>query len=38
MKDEFNVTGPAQKRLIKVTRPGWDKARELVERLAGVEA
>jgi hypothetical protein len=37
MKDEFNVTGSAQKRMVKVTRPGWDAVRELVERLAGVE-
>jgi hypothetical protein len=37
MKYEFNVTGSAQKRLVKITRPGWDAARELVERLAGAE-
>jgi len=37
MKDEFNVRGSAQKREVKITRPGWDKARELVERLAGAE-
>jgi hypothetical protein len=38
MKHEFNVRGSAQKRMIKVARPGWDAARELVERLAGAEA
>jgi hypothetical protein len=37
MKDEFNLRGSGQKRLVKVTRPGWDAARELVEKLAGAE-
>jgi hypothetical protein len=37
MGDEFTVKGSGQKREVKVTRPGWDAARELVEKLAGAE-
>jgi hypothetical protein len=37
LQDEFSVRGSGQKRALRVTRPGWDAARELVERLAGAE-
>jgi hypothetical protein len=37
MKDEFNLKGSPQKREVKLTRPGWEAARELVEKLAGGE-
>jgi hypothetical protein len=37
MKNEFTLRGTAQKREVKLTRPGWEAARELVEKLAGGE-
>lgn len=35
MADEFTVQGKGKERGLRVTRPGWTKAAELVERLGG---
>lgn len=35
MKDEFTFQGSGKGRGVKVTRPGWTKATELVKRLTG---
>jgi hypothetical protein len=37
MKNEFSSRGTKYKREVKVTRPGWDAAAELVQNLARAE-
>jgi hypothetical protein len=37
MEDEFRVRRDGRKILIKLSRPGWDRAAELVRRLGGAE-